>query len=124
MISLEHPIGLLRGLMIYRDHAEPNLFYYVPERPRLARNNGVPELFFAKYRRDITDNQSFEEGESLGGGLLSFTVDLGVDDSALQAIRGELADFADGDIRLVPIQFHSGSVRLSVMRDSDRKSVV
>ena len=70
MLYLDAPIGPIRGLMIYRDHEDTNLFYYVPERPRLALNDGVPEFLFLKYRRDITDNPDFDPdagGQSLGG---------------------------------------------------------
>jgi hypothetical protein len=121
MLYLDAPIGPIRGLMIYRDHEDTNLFYYVPERPRLALNDGVPEFLFLKYRRDITDNPDFDPdagGQSLGGGFMAFTVDLGVDDRTLSSIKGELGRFADGDVKLVPIQFRKGSVRLSVVKDA------
>ncbi len=121
MLYLDQPIGKIRGLMIFRDHANPDLFYYVPERPRLARSEGgVPELVFLKYRNDITDNPEFnaEDGDQLGGGFLSFTVDLGVDDVALNQVRQELSRFAEGDVQLAPIQFRRGSVRLSIMKDA------
>ena len=117
MLYLDAPIGPIGGLMIYRDHENPNLFFYVPERPRLARNDGVPEFVFLTYRRDITDNPDFNEAEdSLGGGFLSFTVDLSVDERRLKSIKRELRDFAEnsGEIQLAPIQFRKGSVRLSI----------
>src|SRR4051812_46074504 len=60
MLYLDKPIGPIQGMMIYADHANPNLFYYVPERPRLARNDGTPEFVYLKYRRDITDNPAFD----------------------------------------------------------------
>ncbi len=120
MLYLDAPIGPIRGLVIYRDHADPNLFYYVPERPRLARNDGVPEFVMLKYRRDITDNPDFdpELKQSLGGGFLAFTVDLGVDDDELDRIKGELSRFATGNVKLTPIPFRKGSVRLSIMKDA------
>src|SRR5262245_8040606 len=120
MLYLDKPIGPIKGLMIYGDHGDPNLFYYVPERPRLAMNDGVPEFVFLKYRRDITDNPDFdaETKESLGGGFLAFTVDLGVDDDQLDAIKGELGRFAEGDVKLTPIQFRKGSVRLTITKDA------
>ena len=119
MLYLDAPIGPIGGLMIYRDHADPNLFYYVPERPRLARNDGVPEFVFLKYRRDITDNAAFDPNtkQELGGGFLAFTVDLGVDDDQLTKIKGELGPFAEGEVKLTPIQFRKGSVRLSITKD-------
>lgn len=120
MLYLDAPIGPIRGMMIYRDHQDEGLFHYVPERPRLALNDGVPEFVFLKYRRDITDNPAFdpETKQELGGGFLAFTVDLGVSDEELDEIKGELAQFASGEVRLAPIQFRKGSVRLSISKDT------
>lgn len=124
MLYLDQPIGKIRGLMVYRDHENPNMFYYVPERPRLARSEGgVPEFVFLKYKRDITDNPDFneEEGDSLGGGFLSFTVDIGVDDAVLNSVKGELRRFAEDEVQLAPIQFRKGAVRLSIMKDASEE---
>jgi hypothetical protein len=121
MLYLDAPIGPIRGLMIYRDHADKSLFYYVPERPRLALNDGIPEFVFLKYRRDITDNAAFDEEtkQSLGGGFLAFTVDLGVTDEQLEEIKGDLSRFSEGgEVKLTPIAFRKGSVRLSITKDT------
>jgi len=47
-------------MAIGRDGGRIFYIYYVPERPRLARNDGVPEFIFLKYHRDITDNAAFD----------------------------------------------------------------
>lgn len=122
MLYLDRPIGPLRGLQIYRDHADLNQFYFVPERPRLALNDGEPEFIFLKYARDITDNPNFDPKmkESLGGGLLAFTVDLSVDDDILAEVKGELSQFSGGGpIALSPIPFEDGEVRLSILKQGD-----
>ena len=55
------PNGGAHAIMaIRRDGGRIFYIYYVPERPRLARNDGVPEFIFLKYRRDITDNAAFD----------------------------------------------------------------
>lgn len=120
MLYLDKPIGPIRGMMVYGDHADPDLFYYVQERPRLAKNEGVPEFIFLKYRRDITDNPEFDPDtkQALGGGFLAFTVDLGVDDEELSAIKQELGRFASGEVKLTPIQFRKGAVRLTITKDA------
>lgn len=120
MLYLDKPIGPIRGMMIYADHADPDLFYYVPERPRLAKNDGVAEFVMLKYRRDITDNPAFDPDtkQALGGGFLAFTVDLGVDDEELKEIKRELGRFANGEVKLTPIQFRKGSVRLTITKDA------
>ncbi len=122
MLYLDRPIGPLRGLQIYRDHADPNMFYYVSERPRLAMNDGVPEFVYLKYARDITDNPAFSDDDkaSLGGGLLAFTVDLSIDQDELDAIKNELAQYSGGgSVTLSPIMFEDGTVRLSMVSQSE-----
>lgn len=123
MLYLDAPIGPIKGLVIYRDHQDKSLFYYVPERPRLAMNEGVPEFVFLRYKRDITDNPDFDPDtkQSLGGGFLAFTVDLGVTDEQLNEIKQELSQFADGAVKLTPISFRKGTVRLSLTKDAAEK---
>ena len=107
MLYLDQPIGPLRGLMIYRDHEDKGLFYYGKDSPRLSLINGRPEFMFLKYRRDITDNPDFQEGDSLGGGYIAFTVDLGVDEAVLNQVKGDLRKFAEGEVKLAPIPYLS-----------------
>ncbi|MFC7615557.1 hypothetical protein ACFQV2_20685 [Actinokineospora soli] len=104
MLYLDAPIGPIDGLMVYRDHADPSLFYYVPERPRLAVNDGVPEFQLLVYRRDISDNPDLSEADrqKLGGGFLAFTVDLGVTEEQLKEVRKQLAAHSGGTVKLTP----------------------
>lgn len=128
MILLDRPIGPINGLQIYRDHADPAQFYYVPERPRIARNDGNPEFVFLKYARDITDNPNYspEKKDQIGGGLLAFTTDLSIDQEVIDDTRRQLARFARAQgassttsaaIALAPIPFEGGTVRLSMISD-------
>lgn len=118
MLYLDQPIGPIRGLMIYRDHEDKDLFYFGSLRPRLSLIDGRPEFMFLKYRRDITDNPDFQEGDSLGGGYIAFTVDLGVDEQVLNEVKRELRKFAEGEVKLAPIQYRDGTVRLSWAKDA------
>ena len=125
MLYLDRPIGPIDGLMIYRDHEDTGLFYYIPERPQLARNESGPEFIFLKYKRDITDNSAFDpnQSQSLGGGFMAFTVDLSVDKHDMSRIKSKLSSFAEGaDVRLAPAQFHKGSVRLSICKDNSNSA--
>ncbi|WP_370942047.1 hypothetical protein AB5J62_23360 [Amycolatopsis sp. cg5] len=119
MLYLDKPIGPINGLMLFRDHADPDLFFYAPERPRLALNEGVPEFQLLIYRRDITDNPNLsdEDKQRLGGGFLAFTVDLGVTDAQLKEVKKQLAVFSGGNVKLTPIPFTDGTVRLSITKD-------
>ena len=120
MLYLDSPVGSIAGLTLFRDHANPNLFYYACERPRLAMNEGVPEFVFLVYKRDITDNPNLtpEAKQQLGGGFLAFTVDLSVDDVQLKEVRRRLGQFADGTVELAPLPYRSGTVRLSITKDT------
>lgn len=121
MLSLYEKTQAIPGVIVYRDHQDPGQFYFISEVPRIARNNGVPALSFVKFRRDITDNVDFQEGDSLGGGILNFTVDLALTEDELDDIRREIPrafENVPDKIRLAPVSVRDGSVRLSVMRDS------
>ena len=120
MLYLDSPVGSIAGLTLFRDHADPNLFYYACERPRLAMNDGVPEFVFLVYKRDITDNPNLtaEARQQLGGGFLAFTVDLTVDDEQLKEVRRRLGAFAEGTVQLAPLPYRSGTVRLSITKDT------
>ncbi|QJP16072.1 hypothetical protein G3545_21965 [Starkeya sp. ORNL1] len=119
MLYLDQPIGTIEGLAIFRDHADDSLFYYASERPRLARNDGVPELVFLVYQRDITDNPNLtpDAKQQLGGGFLAFTVDLSVDQGQLDEVKKKLAAFAGGTVKLAAVPYRKGTVRLSITKD-------
>jgi hypothetical protein len=116
MLDLERPLGPFHGVMCYRDHLDNDLIHYVPERPRLSTNEGVREFVFLSYRHDITDNPSLdaETKDKLGGGLLAFTVDLSLEEEVLKQVKREVARFTDGDVKLSPMQFRDGTVRLAM----------
>ena len=103
----------IQGVTLYRDYSSAKLVYYQPRHPRLAREGGEPMFQLLIYRRDITDNPAFKEGNRLGGGFLTMTVDLSVPESVLTAIRGELGQ----DVELTPVPFDQGSVRVTAVGD-------
>ncbi len=120
MLSLDATIGPINGLTIFRDHADPDRFHYISERPRLSRaEDGRPEFVFLLYSRDVTDNPnlSADEKTALGGGFLAFTVDLTVPEPVLADTRRKLGPFAQGTPELGPVLFRKGSVRLSIAKD-------
>ena len=120
MLALYEKTEAIPGVIVYRDHQDLAQFYYISETPRISMVNGSPALSLVKFRRDITDNVDFEEGDSLGGGILNFTCDLAVTEDELDDIRRNIPDHFDdvpNEIRLAPVSIRDGSVRLSVMRD-------
>ena len=89
MLYLDSPVGSFFGITVFRDHADPDLFYYASERPRLSVNDGTAEFVFLIYQSDVTDNPALSDADKdqLGGGYLAFTVDLGVDEEVLKEVR-------------------------------------
>ena len=115
MIDLGRPPLHGEGVTIFPDHAQPNRFYYVTDRPRLRLSTaGMPELMLLKYRLDPTLH------EALGAGLLSLTVDLGVEPTLLERLRRRLAlrDGLAGPVELGPVMAESGACELVLINRS------
>jgi hypothetical protein len=105
----------LQGLTIFRDYNSPSRFYYMPRAPHLTVEGGAPMFQLLIYRRDITDNPDFHEGDRPGGGFLTMTIDLGVPPATLAAVKAELAGRVGGDVDLVAVPFEGGEVRISAL---------
>lgn len=59
--------------ILFKDHADPNLYYYMPNQPRLAYwPDGTPKLTFLKYTK--------AGKEEAKGGILHFFVKYGLDE--------------------------------------------
>ena len=115
MLYLDSPIEL-HGLTVFRDYNEPNTFHYMPGNPEISNDGGEQAFQLLIYRRDITDNPDFNEGDRPGGGFLTMTVDLGVSTGTLDAVRRELGSrVSSGEVNLVPVMFEEGSVRVSTL---------
>src|SRR5438128_10531862 len=62
MLYLDSGITL-HGITLYRDYSNLNHYYYLPASPHLTREGGQPLFQLLIYRRDITDNPAFKEGD-------------------------------------------------------------
>ncbi len=105
----------LEGVTLFRDYNTPSRYYYMPRAPHLTLEGGQPMFQLLIYRRDITDNPDFHEGDRPGGGFLTMTVDLGVPEPRLTAIKSQLASRIGGVADLVPVPFIGGTVRVSAL---------
>jgi len=110
--------AIIKGVTVYRDYNDPKRFWYMPRHPRLTVEGGDPMFQLLIYRRDITDNPAFREGDRLGGGFLTMTVDLGIPQSTLDAIKQELSGGVHGEPILAPVPFETGSVRVTALGTS------
>lgn len=98
------------GVVVFADHADPGLFYYLPSRPRLRVGEGRrPELQLVRYRLPP------DQQELVGGGLLSLTVDLSAPEQALESVRASLRRAEGREVRLAPVQAEDGSCRLVLL---------
>lgn len=88
--------------ILYRDHADPNVFYYMPNQPRLAYwPDGTPKLTFLKYTK--------AGKEEAKGGILHFFVKYGLDDQELDKVRQELTKINPKATIKGPLVFKKGT---------------
>jgi|GEM_PF-561645 len=70
--------------LLWKDHAEPGTYYYMPNQPRLAFwPDGTPKLTFLKYTK--------AGKEEAKGGILHFFVKYGLTEPELAKVRQDLA---------------------------------
>jgi hypothetical protein len=116
MLTIDPPFYQLHGVTIFRDHADPTQFYYLPPVPRLVRNDrGEPALTIYKYRRDLTDNPALDPTRARGAGLALFETEVPLDRRIL--IESELPSMSgQPEARLTPVVFRSGQVSAILAR--------
>lgn len=94
----------LRGLTVFRDHADPARFYALLEGPRVRRDeDGAPRLGLAVLRAGPG---------SPGGGLFSLEVELGWDEAEKKALTDELVARAGGPVVVTEPPWLDGSATL------------
>ncbi|NER82024.1 MAG: hypothetical protein F6K42_21175 [Leptolyngbya sp. SIO1D8] len=109
MLYLKPPFHLINGVSIFRDHADERQYYYLPVAPKLTQlkdettGDLIPQIQLVKYR-----------GLSGNGGFLSFDVNIGIEEDALEEIRQELKrlEFLDEVPRLAPVPLIDGTVKM------------
>lgn len=94
---LTRPETVAGRIIIYPDHRDPKLFYYVPTGLALSQTFGKPRFFFYKYVHVKED--AAEGPRTTAGGVLSLAVEFGDETAALKESKGPGFDF-----RPVPIE--------------------
>ena len=95
-------------LTLFRDHASPSTFHYLPGTPRIVAEDGDPHLQLIRFR-----------GSSQSGGILSLDAELGLDPGLLSSIGEELSRRFGVEPNLVPVLFSKGSARLALLGFED-----
>ena len=109
------------GLTLYRDLRKEDVYYYLPNRPRLAVNDrGEPAFSFTRWVKNVRsagDAEEVREGE--GGGFVHFLVELTVDDETLARARRELRRVKPGATLQGAVGYRSGRMALVVTDPSE-----
>ncbi len=98
-------------LLCYPSLKDPNLFYYLPDRPRLAVKNGRPQFSFMKYARTTTTGKA-GIGRAEGGGIVHFLVTYGASDDRVRAAERRLQERHPEARIVAPIVYRKGSFAL------------
>jgi hypothetical protein len=137
MLTLTNPLTVALGnqsFTVYRDDANPTekarrgerrrlQFYLLPSEPQIALDaEGKPVFSLVVYRHDQDRITAADTAEDQGGGILTFTVDLGVSEQTFTQIRnrvktlalGEDLDSADVEVDLAYVPFLDGKVEVAV----------
>jgi hypothetical protein len=94
----------LRGLTVFRDHADPARFYALLEGPRVRRDeDGAPRLALALLRAGP---------DRPGSGLFSLEAELGWEEAEREALLQELGALAGGPVVVTEPPWISGSAAL------------
>lgn len=106
MITLGKQALTIEGVQVYRDHADPNQFWYLPGPLQLVRRpaDGRPDFTLISYRKSGSSGAE-------GGGFLSFGVDCRLSEDRRSSIRGRLSEQAPDEPLLAAVPFQEGTVR-------------
>lgn len=115
MIDLSCAPLSLRGVTVLRDHADPDLFYYLPGVPKLVLDAQGMAFTLYKWRRDLSDNPNLEPDQARGAGLALFETSCALAEGVQAGLVAEIgATVGRPDARLVPAPFRRGHVRTIV----------
>lgn len=115
MLYLNPPFVTVKGVSAYPDHADPLQWYYLPMSPRLSvREDGGHEV-------PAFSLIQFVGGTGATGGLLTFDVDLRLDDGVIEEVAGEIrgALHLPTTPNLAPVPLEDGTVSLTVLTTDD-----
>ncbi len=108
-------------LTLFPELNNESVFYYVPDKARLATDaNGTPQFSFLRYVDNVrsgADQPEAREGE--GGGIVHALVTLGVTPEQLRQAQSELQRVRPGGVIRGPVLFKSGRFGLvSAFKDT------
>lgn len=123
MLTLTNPLTI-EGFSVFRDDQSQTQFYVEPGRPAIATDAGGKPIFsLIVYRRDEARiDPTAAPKDDVGGGILTFTVELTVPQDKFRTIQSKLRSIVYGDsstdasqdVQLSYVDFFDGSVSVAV----------
>jgi hypothetical protein len=134
MLTLTNSTNI-EGYTIFQDDGNPTApprpgapkvqfkYYVLPKTPEIAKDDkGLPIFSLIVYRQSEDRIAPDATSKDVGGGILTFTVALGVPDADLKKIQGKLQEMSFGDaaadatqdVLLDTVPFLDGSVSVAV----------
>jgi len=139
MLTMTNPLTVM-GFTVYQDDASEVLaaggpagsdapgvrrFYVLPETPTIAMANGKPVFSLVVYRHDEDRiDPAHATTDDVGGGILTFTVELAVPPATMDQIKSKLKamffgdDADDSEIMVSYVPFLDGTVSVAVAGES------
>src|SRR5436305_13515706 len=110
MMYLHPPFFEYFGVIVAPDSSDPLQFWYLPNRPHLAVDNGRPAIRFLVLKENLDGLKPEQEAAT---GFLFFDTTLSWPDETLKKVAARIKDdlHLDGDPRLAPLLHKSGMTR-------------
>jgi hypothetical protein len=122
MLTLTNQLTI-EGFTVFRDDQSKTQFYVEPGQPAIAMDGGKPIFSLIVYRRDETRiDPTTAPKDDVGGGILTFTVELAVPPDKFRTIESKLRSMVYGDsstdasqdVQLSYVDFFDGSVSVAI----------
>lgn len=101
VLSFDRPLGVVAGLVLYGDHADPRMVHVLPTRPRVVRSDEASSLSLVKLR-------GVDPTEADGAGLLTFAAELAATEDQLEEARRQLEEQGIAEPTFAPVWARAG----------------
>ncbi|WEK35043.1 MAG: hypothetical protein P0Y53_21350 [Candidatus Pseudobacter hemicellulosilyticus] len=109
-INLDKPVRA-GELTVFPDISNENQYYYVPDKPKLARDaNGKPKFSFLRYvNNEVSAAGQPANAEGTGGGILHAVVSLAISPEQIRTAQRELQRKKSSAVIMGPVVYRSGT---------------
>lgn len=119
MLDLSKPLPNVDGLVLFGDHEQPDLVYYLPDEIELNSDGGEPDLLLQVFFPEEAVRGGLERLDSSVGALLSLGVRCGTSKTRLEKARKQVAAQLNcAGVRLVAPAWEDGRVDLLLLDDA------